>query len=118
MSLSCCTMRQLLIILYVMSIISLSKSKETLIMTNSESQSSESSESGETENENQCCSENGCCISLRWSGSASAPKDVPPEFGGEYYCENLDISKSGCDEDEELLDYLLLPLSSPCDLTR
>eukprot|EP01084_Bolivina_argentea_P103777 185869_1 len=66
---------------------------------------------------NQCCSDNSpeCCISLTYRKSISKRQDVPPEFGGAYYCEFFDVTKtSECGN----LDYILLPISKSCDFTR
>ncbi len=56
-----------------------------------------------------------CCVSLTYIGSISAEQEVPREFGGVYYCENMSVTKTGeCGN----LDYILLPVSSSCDFTR
>eukprot|EP00484_Ammonia_sp_Unknown_P024971 CAMPEP_0197040594 /NCGR_PEP_ID=MMETSP1384-20130603/17274_1 /TAXON_ID=29189 /ORGANISM="Ammonia sp." /LENGTH=341 /DNA_ID=CAMNT_0042471383 /DNA_START=30 /DNA_END=1055 /DNA_ORIENTATION=- len=66
---------------------------------------------------NQCCSEASpeCCVSFTYISSESEHEEVPEEFGGTYYCETFEVSKtSGCGS----LDYIVIPLSTSCDLTR
>eukprot|EP01083_Nonionella_stella_P158854 517467_1 len=115
-------MSRVLAVLWLLFAISLSK--ESGVVKNKDSKSKDSDSlpgysisDAITLEENECCSEKNpkCCVSLTWSNSISKQEHVPPEFGGQYFCENFEIIVSkGCDP----LDSIYLPVSKSCDFTR